>query len=149
MEELTHPDQKQVLMSTMYGHYVARRLLQIVAPEQRPLLERSFSLSLAALRNHRLRDKWTSVLAEERAAETSIAAPFPQSAGAAPMPGVMGAKPARSAREEEHSMVDPNTASLMTNFSANTNTAAAKRRGPRRARRSATTKRASSSNGGA
>jgi len=62
LEELSSPHQIAVLMSTVYGHYVARRLLQTAGPEQKAILERALTQGLRQVRNRRLRSRWERVL---------------------------------------------------------------------------------------
>lgn len=62
IEELACPDQARLLMSSVYGHYVAFRLLQAVPPERRIALERLLSAGLVGSRSQRLREKWENVL---------------------------------------------------------------------------------------
>jgi len=123
MEELTKPDQMQVLMSTVYGHYVAKRILQAVPPERRSQLERGLSASLKGPRSQRLRDKWESVLSGEQPDE----APFRELRE-------------ESAREEAEHVATAATALPQS---------AARRRGPRaRGRGAAASLRSGPHNGG-
>merc|ERR1719245_2627071 len=73
LEELTSHEQVPILMSSVYGHYVARRLLQVLGPERRLAVEKMLSMSVAGLRNPRLREKWESVLAGEQPDELAVA----------------------------------------------------------------------------
>lgn len=65
--ELANPAHAQALMSTVYGHYVARQLLRCApAGDQRTALERSLAAGVASLRNPRLGDRWEKVLRGDR-----------------------------------------------------------------------------------
>lgn len=76
LEELASPDQLQALLSSVYGHYVARQMLLAAPPVRRPDLERSFSSCMACLGNPRLRDKLESILARERLDEPAAQARY-------------------------------------------------------------------------
>lgn len=62
LEELSNPQQICVLMSTVYGHFVARRVLQLARPEQKAVFERTLSHGLRQVRGKRLRLRWERVL---------------------------------------------------------------------------------------
>lgn len=76
LEELTSPDQMSILMSTVYGHYVARRALQTAEPDQKALVERAIASSLSETRNRRLRARWERILRGETADEHGEAEGF-------------------------------------------------------------------------
>mmetsp|Transcript_53972 Transcript_53972/g.101338 ORF Transcript_53972/g.101338 Transcript_53972/m.101338 type:complete len:784 (-) Transcript_53972:280-2631(-) len=65
MEELSNVDQMAILMSTVYGHYVARRALQTADSDQKVTLENAIALSFQNLRNRRLKARWERVLRGE------------------------------------------------------------------------------------
>jgi len=94
-EELTSPDQVQVLASSVYGHYVARRMLQTAPREQRSALESSFSSCLSGLRNPRLREKMEHVLAGDRPDEPSAAVTGEVSSASAKRRGPRGRRAAK------------------------------------------------------
>jgi len=62
LEELTSPELTPILMSTVYGHYVAKRILDLAEPEQHAAFAKAISAGLAGLRNRRLRACWEYVL---------------------------------------------------------------------------------------
>lgn len=61
--ELGSPERAEVLMSTVYGQYVARQLLQVIGPDRRPVLEAVLAAAAKALRNPRLRERWDLIQA--------------------------------------------------------------------------------------
>lgn len=61
--ELGSPERAEVLMSTVYGQYVARQLLQVIGPDRRPALEAVLYSAAKALRNPRLRERWDLIAA--------------------------------------------------------------------------------------
>jgi len=61
-QELSCPQQVAVLMSTVYGHYVARCALQMADPAQKAVLEKILTQGLHQVRNRRLRSRWERVL---------------------------------------------------------------------------------------
>lgn len=63
-EELSNPEQIGLLMSTVYGHYVARCALQTAEPEQKATLENALRRGLRQVRNRRLRLRWERALRE-------------------------------------------------------------------------------------
>lgn len=65
LEELSNVDQMAILMSTQYGHYVARRALQTADPDQKVTLENAIALSFQGIRNRRLKARWERVLRGE------------------------------------------------------------------------------------
>jgi hypothetical protein len=62
LEELWSSDQLAILMSTVYGHYVARRALQTAEPEQKMAFENAVMQGLSQVRSRRLRARWDRVL---------------------------------------------------------------------------------------
>jgi len=62
IEELACPKQLGLLMSTVYGHYVARRALQTAEPEQKAMLENVLKRGLRQVKNRRLRLRWERAL---------------------------------------------------------------------------------------
>jgi len=65
IEELTCAEQTPLLVSTVYGHFVARRVLKAAAPEQKVALERAIQHNLGSLRNRRLRQRMERALRGE------------------------------------------------------------------------------------
>merc|ERR1719498_490972 len=61
-EELSSPEQIGLLMSTVYGHYVARRALQTADADQKVVLENALRRGLKQVRNRRLRLRWERAL---------------------------------------------------------------------------------------
>jgi len=65
LEELASPDRTSVLVSTVYGHYVASRVLRLAAPAQKASLESAIAARLGGLRNRRLRTRMENALRGE------------------------------------------------------------------------------------
>lgn len=62
IDELVASDKMSVLVSSNYGHYVARRALDLAEPQQSRLLQDAIRNSLVQIPNRRLRAKWEKVM---------------------------------------------------------------------------------------
>eukprot|EP00931_Biecheleriopsis_adriatica_P039321 TRINITY_DN22489_c0_g1_i1.p1 TRINITY_DN22489_c0_g1~~TRINITY_DN22489_c0_g1_i1.p1 ORF type:complete len:983 (+),score=209.48 TRINITY_DN22489_c0_g1_i1:122-3070(+) len=60
--ELVESEKMSVLVNSNYGHYVAKRALQLATPEQSQALLEAIRSNLASLPNRRLRVKWEKVM---------------------------------------------------------------------------------------
>ncbi|CAE8585267.1 unnamed protein product [Polarella glacialis] len=63
ISELVESEKMSVLVNSNYGHYVAKRALQLATPEQAQALTEAIRANLASLPNRRLRVKWEKVMA--------------------------------------------------------------------------------------
>lgn len=64
IDELVASDKMSVLVSSNYGHYVARRALELAEPQQGQLLQDAIRNSLVQIPNRRLRAKWEKVMSQ-------------------------------------------------------------------------------------
>lgn len=62
LEELTTPQHLNALMSNTYGHYVARRALQIADAEQKATIEKALTQGVQKVKNRWQRLRWERVL---------------------------------------------------------------------------------------
>jgi len=62
IEELVQSEKMSVLVNSNYGHYVAKRALQLATPEQSRALLQAIRTILPSLPNRRLRVKWEKVM---------------------------------------------------------------------------------------
>lgn len=60
--ELVESEKMSVLVNSNYGHYVAKRALQMATPEQSRALLEAIKANLSILPNRRLRVKWEKVM---------------------------------------------------------------------------------------
>jgi hypothetical protein len=63
LEELTSPERAPLLMSTVYGHYVAASVLRVASLERAALFESVLASNLNTVKDRRLRAKWKEMLA--------------------------------------------------------------------------------------
>eukprot|EP00930_Biecheleria_cincta_P035636 TRINITY_DN24496_c0_g1_i1.p1 TRINITY_DN24496_c0_g1~~TRINITY_DN24496_c0_g1_i1.p1 ORF type:complete len:979 (+),score=209.52 TRINITY_DN24496_c0_g1_i1:114-3050(+) len=62
ISELVESEKMSVLVNSNYGHYVAKRALQMATPEQSRALVEAIRANLSSLPNRRLRAKWEKVM---------------------------------------------------------------------------------------
>lgn len=60
--ELVESEKMSVLVNSNYGHYVAKRALQLASPDQARALVEAIKANLPSLPNRRLRTKWEKVM---------------------------------------------------------------------------------------
>jgi hypothetical protein len=63
MEELATPEQAPLLMSTVYGHYVAAGVLRVAPPAMAESFESTIANCINTVKDRRLRAKWKEMLA--------------------------------------------------------------------------------------